>query len=179
MKRWWPIIVNVIAFDATWTIALMAAARGYAWAGAAVMLANVAGHLAMTPRTLRGREAGLIAAGAAVGAGVDSVWLALGVIGFAGTDGVTARFLVFFFALWANFGTTLRVGFSWAWDRAWVGVIIGVAGGPLSYLIGERIGAVSFPGERTRSLGILAAEFAVMTSAWIWAAGRVLRRGVA
>lgn len=183
MRRGWlPIIVNVLAFDATWTIALFTAAKGWAWVGAGVMLANVLGYLAVTSRNAGAawrREFGLIAGFGMLGAAFDSVLCSRGVVGLARTDGVTAEFVVFFFALWANFGTTVRVGFAWAWDRAWAGVLFGLIGGPLGYLIGERIGAVTIGVERARSLGVLAAEFAVMMGAWFFVAGRVLPRRLA
>ena len=70
MKRWQAILVNVLAFDATWSAALFAAARGWAWLGAGVMLANVVVYLLVTGMMQRrdsrprsgdwAREAGLI-----------------------------------------------------------------------------------------------------------------------
>jgi hypothetical protein len=181
MKRWWPILANVLAFDATWTIALFAAARGWAWLGAGVMLGNAAVYLALTSRNAAAswkRELLLLGGFAALGAAIDTLLCSRGIIGLAKTRGATPEFAVFFFALWANFGTTLRLGFSWAWNRPWVGALFGLIGGPLGYLIGERIGAVSIGAERARSLGILAAEFAVLIAAWFFIAGLVLPRRV-
>ena len=106
----------------------------------------------------------------------------------AGGSGETALFGAFFFALWANFGTTVRLGFSWIWGRWkrlwWAGVVFGLVGGPLGYLIGERIGAVTIAGgahglERWKALGIIGLEFALMMTAWFRCAGRVLTREAA
>lgn len=183
MKRWWPILANVLAFDVTWTVALFLASKGWTWIGAAVMLANVVGYLVWTAIGKRAaswrRELGLIVVFGAIGATVDSVLCERGVIGLAQPRGAIAEFAAFFFALWANFGTTVRIGFEWAWTRAWAGVVFGLVGGPLGYLIGERIGAVTIGEDRVRSLGILSIEFAVMMGAWFLAAGRVLPGRVA
>ena len=183
MKRWWPIVVNVLAFDVTWTVVLFLAANGWAWVGAGVMLANVVGYLVWTAMEKRGaswqRELGLIVGFASIGAAIDSVLCSRGVVGLAQPRGVSAEFAVFFFALWANFGTTVRIGFAWAWDRVWAGVVFGLVGGPLGYLIGERIGAVTIGQDRAVSLGIFSVEFAVMMGAWFLVAGRVLPRRVA
>ncbi len=183
MKRWWPIVVNVLAFDVTWTVALFLAAKGWTWVGAGVMLANVVGYLGWMAIGNRGaswrRELGLIMGFASLGAAMDSLLCSRGVVGLAQPRWVSAEFAVFFFALWANFGTTVRIGFAWAWDRVWTGVVFGLVGGPLGYLIGERIGAVMIGEDRAWSLGICSVEFAVMMGAWFFVAGRVLPRRVA
>jgi len=67
------------------------------------------------------------------------------------------------------------LSFSLAWmsGRYRLAALLGALGGPLSFVLGERMGAVTLHDERMLSLVALSAEYAVVTPLMIALAARV------
>jgi hypothetical protein len=63
-------------------------------------------------------------------------------------------------ALWANFGITLRHSLRWLERHLVLASLLGALIGPLSYVAGARLGAISFP-EPSLALASLAALWAL------------------
>ncbi len=165
--------INFLAFQVTWTLAMLSVSRGLAIWGAALIGLNVAAHLLFQTHRNRVRDTALILVGALVGVSIDASLAQAGFFKFAGSS--TTEFLVLFYALWANFGSTLRISLAWTWTKLWAAAILGVIGGPLAYLAGVKLGAVVLPEKTLPSLIAVAIEFGVLTPAWIWVASRVLK----
>lgn len=171
MKRWVPIAVNTVAFNALWAVIVLGAARPWWWVGPALVGLSAAAQLMIfSPRPAR--EAAVIAGGAMIGVGLDSAGAALGMYRYAG--GSAGEFLAVFTALWVNFGTTLRPGLSWMWRRPLVAAAFGGIGGVFSYWAAARIGAVRFDEHGWSGLWWVAAQFAVAVPAWMLAADAAL-----
>lgn len=98
-------------------------------------------------------------------------WLAVGLITCAGItqDVVLIQLDVLRFdthpwpplwmlCMWLLFATTLNHSMRWLADRWWLASLLGAIAGPLSYLAGERLGAVSVNHDR---LPILALAWAI------------------
>lgn len=74
-----------------------------------------------------------------IGIAQDTALIQLGVLQFDGG----ALPPVWLFAMWVLFATTLNHSLSWLQQRWWLAALLGAIGGPLSYLAGERLGALN------------------------------------
>ncbi len=74
-------------------------------------------------------------------------------------------------ALWANFASILNYSLSWLRGRWAAAAMLGAIAGPLSYLAGSRLGALTMPSE-TYGAALVALEWAIATPALLWLAGR-------
>jgi hypothetical protein len=64
-------------------------------------------------------------------------------------------------ALWAAFASTLRHSLGWLRGRWSLGVALGAIGGPLAYLGGEALGAITVTG--TAGVAAVAVQYALAT----------------
>lgn len=163
------IAINVAAFQALWTLAVFGAGKPWWWVAPALIGLSMAGQLRLSP--LPGREAVLILAGACVGTSAD--WLAMACGMFHPSAASRTEFLILFFALWVNFGTTLRPSLAWMWHRPLLAAALGAVGGPCTYWAGSRIGAISLTEPQWKGLAWAAAQYAIAVPAWMLAAHRV------
>jgi len=129
---------NIFAVQAGWFACVLSAAAGKPWIGVGVSAAGWIVHLAWIRPGLR--EALLLASAAAIGLAADSGVASLGAIRFAPPEPVAPAWMA---ALWANFAATLRVSMSWLQGRWILSALLGAVAGPLSYLAGQRLGAIA------------------------------------
>lgn len=134
MNRW--NVVNAVLFQVAWFACVLGGAQGNAlWGLAAV-------SLLLTHSVLLGniqRDLLLAGGAASVGFVVDTVWIRSGVLNYAGA----AVAPVWIVLLWVAVGLTLNHCLSMFKSRPWLGGLLAGLGAPLSYLGGERLGAVS------------------------------------
>ncbi len=131
-------LYNFVAYQVAWFAVLIGAARGLAWAGAALALLVAVAHLALRrdPRELR-----LMGIAAAIGLLIDSTLALSGQVRFASAwPGDFAPYWML--SLWIVFATTLNHSLRWLMVRPLAAGIGGAVGGPLAYLAGERLGAL-------------------------------------
>lgn len=156
-------LVNAAMAQVAWVVAVLGGARGASWPGVAAVAVVVAQHLAVSERPRR--ECARLALAAALGFAIDAA------LGFSGTCAwvggasggrVPPPWLT---ALWPSFATMLIGALSWLALRWWLAALFGLVGGPLAYLGGARLGALSFP------LGDVAGLLAVGVA---WASAMVL-----
>lgn len=97
-----------------------------------------------------------LAVGLIAGAGItqDIVLIQLGVLRFDTHPWPPLWML----CMWLLFATTLNHSLRWLAERGWLASLLGAVAGPLSYLAGERLGAVSVNHDR---LPILALAWAI------------------
>jgi hypothetical protein len=74
--------------------------------------------------------------------------------------------------MWADFGLTLNSSLAWLQRRWLVAAVFGAIGGPLAYLAGVRIGAVSFSAPPAIVYAALALVWGVVTPALLGIAER-------
>ena len=136
------LVVNIALYQLAWLACVMGAAAyqplwGYAAAGAAV-----AWHLWQAPRALP--EGLLLLAAAVVGAVFEAFLVRAGWVRVAPellTAGIVPLWMV---ALWAAFATTFNVSLRTLRAKPWLVAVLGLAGGPLAYAAGERLGAFAW-----------------------------------
>lgn len=132
-------LFNFVAYQLAWLACVLGAAHDLAWAGAALALVVTAVHLALHRDAA---ELRLIVCAAAIGFFVDSALVRTHVVVFesAGWDGWAPLWIV---SLWIAFATTLNHSLRWLASRPWVAALAGAIGGPLAYLAGAKLGALT------------------------------------
>lgn len=133
-------VLNFALFQVGWFSAVLSAAGLVPLVGVAVIAAVVALHLRLSWRP--GRELALIAACAGLGATFDSLLVTAGWVAYPSGQPIAFLAPYWIVAMWMSFATTLNVSLRWLRYRPWLAAAFGVAGGPLAYYTGERLGGI-------------------------------------
>jgi hypothetical protein len=149
-------VCNLAAYQLAWFACVLGAAHGVASAGAAFALAISAVHLALH-RNLA--ELRLIGCAAAIGFVADSILVRTTSVEFESTGG-SGSAPWWMVTLWMAFATTLNHSLRWLMSRAWIAALAGAIGGPLAYLAGAELGALTIA-RRFPALLLIAAVWAV------------------
>ena len=146
---------NIVGQQVGWFACVLGAARGHPFLGATVGLLIVAVHLRALPDWRQ--EVRLLALAGVLGLVVESCLQGSGLLTYASPWRAVPWLCPPWIAvLWIQFGTTLRFGFRWLWDRPLLAAMVGAIGGPLAFRAGKALGAVRFAPDRRLSYGALA-----------------------
>lgn len=154
------LISNFILFQIGWFACVLGGAFRMALAGSLVALAIIAIHIwrARAPKA----EFCLVLIACAIGIVFESILTLSGTSQYA--DGILVHgFAPYWMVLmWGLFATTLNVSMRWAKNLSLpMLALLGIILAPLSYLAGNRLGAVLFS-DTTLALGIIAAGWAIL-----------------
>ncbi len=133
--------VNYALYQAGWFACVLGGAWHWPWTGAAIAIVLTATHVAWSRE--RALESRLVLLAAGVGLVVEVYQIAAGTYGFsAGTlnPAVPPLWLI---ALWGQLGTTFRFSLRAIMTSSWRAALFGGLGGPLAFVGGERLGAVT------------------------------------
>jgi hypothetical protein len=153
------ILVNLSLFKAGWLASVFTAAASVPAAGATVVAVVVAVHLFRAENVEK--EAQLLLFAALLGLGWESLLVSFGLVQYSigsAFPGVAPYWIV---GMWVLFATTINVGLRWLHKHIAIAAIAGAFGGPLSFIAGEKVGAVSFPDPQV-SLLVIAAGWALL-----------------
>ena len=167
-------ILNLAAFELAWVAVVMGGAAGWRWTATLPALAVVLLHLLFNRANLA-REAALVGAVTLLGVVVETLFLAIGAVTYAGTAPGTIVPPPWILALWFAFGTLPHASLSWLSGRPLLQALLGGAFGPLSYVAGEALGAATLSAPRIFSLSIIAIGWALAMPAIYLIAGRLRR----
>lgn len=160
-------VVQAVLFQANWFACVLG---GALWGAAGICL------LAWFSARVGRLSVDLCAAGVAalVGLCLDTLWIHLGVLDFAGAP-VAPLWIVF---LWMGVGMSLNHSLSFFKAHPLLGGLLGAMSAPLCYLAGERLGAVVVADAAL--LGLVAAVwFGVFWAAFAGLADDIDKRSVA
>ena len=147
-------LVNFVLFQAVWLIAIV-----YQQAATPICVGLLLLHFVLSPTPWPDFRSS--AGGIAIGVLFDYALMESGVYRFA--DG---EFPLWLACIWVAFVLSLRHSLAWLAPRPWfVQSLLGSICGTLSYLSGERLGAVSFGLPLVPTLIILAGIWAMMVPA--------------
>jgi len=131
MNRHVQVFVLAIAFDLYWTLVVMFRERGVmVWLALALLAC-----LMLKP--LQRLFALMLAV---AGSALDTLWSLTGLLRFNG-EGILPLWMMalwlMFACVWTQLTTTTAL-------PRWLLVLMGTAGGPVAYFLGERLGAITF-----------------------------------
>lgn len=154
------VVANIVAFEIGWFACVLGAAHGQPMLGIAVAALVIVLHLWLAAE--RARAALLIGVAVAVGAIWDTAMLHLGWIAYAAAGPWSGFAPLWILALWALFATTLDVSMQRLQARPLLAALLGLIGGPLSYLGAARLGACELV-ERGAALAAQGGGWALIT----------------
>lgn len=133
--------VNYALYQIGWFACVLGAAWNRPWSGFVMAAALTGAHVALSRE--RYTEARLVVLAAVVGLVVETAQIAAGTYRF--TSGVVVDALPppWLVAMWAQLATTFRVSLRRVFGRPVSAAIFGAAGGPIAFLAGDRLGAVT------------------------------------
>ena len=152
-------LTNYALYQAGWFACVLGGASHRPWTGFVIAVLLIGVHLTLSLE--RSLEARLVILATAVGAVVEMVQIAAGTYGFAsGTvnDALPPPWLL---AMWAQFATTFRFSLRRVVIRPLSAALFGAVGGPIAFLAGERLGAVTLLPPLTRGLLRLSMSWAI------------------
>lgn len=137
------LVINVLAFQSTWFACVWGAANGMSWLGPAIAVLAIALHLVLTPTGGHRREIAHILAAAVLGFALETAMLQAGLVRYADTPAGVDVAPAWLVAMWAAFGTLINRSLAFLQSRLWLAALLGALAGPLAYLAGERLGAMT------------------------------------
>ena len=168
-----PLIANFALFQAVWLITVLGAARGSIWPGVAALAFFLAAHSALSATAKA--DYVLCVLLIAVGALIESVNGAAGLLVHQNAPFGGAFPPVWMLVLWCNLALTLNNSIGWLLQRPVLAGLLGALGGAASYAAGVALGAAEFGMATREALPILAATWAVVTPLLMYAARGVNR----
>lgn len=172
MATRWQLPVNLALYQVGWFASVLSAGAGRPWTGAALALVLVLVHLALVRD--RKNELQLVLAAGVLGLAIDSLQLNAGVFSYPGGTPIADLPPPWIVALWLQFATLLHFGLRWLSRRYLLASALGFIGGPLSFLAGERAGAIEFAS--LTAYGALACVWALAMPALVWLSDRLQPR---
>lgn len=152
-------IINFIWFQSIWFLAIL-----YEDVYLLIIVALLAGHIAFSQHKRQDSLFGL--AIGLYGSLVDGLLLQSGIFEFSNQfHWLIPYWLV---TLWMAFGMMLRISLDYLQGRYWLAAVLGAISGPLSYLAGQRLGAVTFPQSMVMTVIVLAVIWAITVPLWLW-----------
>ena len=137
---------NALGFQSAWWLSVLGIVVGHPWLGPLAMTFYlVADHISLNKRSA---ETVTILSAAAIGTIADSIMSNLGLIAYAGGYASLPQLApLWITAMWAGFAATLGYSLSWLKPRLWAAILLGAIFGPLSYLAGQKFGALELVSE--------------------------------
>jgi len=152
-------LVNYALYQIGWLACVSGGASHRPWTGFAIAIVLVGVHLALSME--RPFEIRLVVLATAVGAVVEIIQIAAGTYRFTSGTVVAALPPPWLLAMWAQFATTFRSSLRPVITRPTRAALLGATGGPLAFLAGERLGAVTLLPPLTHGLLRLSISWAV------------------
>jgi len=145
-------LLNFAAFQLGWFACVLGAAHGIPWTGPVVVALVITMHLILAERA--SRETSLIMLALALGFVVDSLLARSGWLSYASPLPSMQLAPFWILAMWALFATTLNVSLRWLRGKPGLATVLGAVLGPLSYIAGQRLGALEFTDFRAGTLAL-------------------------
>ena len=153
------IIINLSFFKAAWLASVLTAAASMPILGTAAVAIAVAVRLRRA-ENFEG-EIRLLALAALIGFVWESALVSAGLLEYTAVSILPGSAPYWIVAMWVLFATTLNVGMRWLQKSTLIAAIAGAVGGPMSFLAGQKAGAVSFP-DPTLALLAISAGWAIL-----------------
>ena len=157
-------LANVVAFQLCWLGSVSGAAAGWPWVGPLIVGIWVALHVVYVAPHSKS-EAQFIVGTALAGWIADSLLVTAGYLLFPPHAALGVPSAIWMAALWAGFAATIPHSLRWLDRHLGLAAGLGAIAGPLAYLGGERLGAITLSSSEA-FLGV-AVVYAVITPALV------------
>ena len=164
-------LVNYTLYQIGWFACVLGGASHRPWTGFLIAVVLLGAHLTLSPE--RFLEARLVVFATAVGALVEIGQIAAGTYRFPSGTVNEAFPPPWLLAMWAQFATTFRFSLRGVMRRPLFAGLFGVAGGPIAFLAGERLGAVTLLPPLAHGLLRLSVSWAIALLAFSAVVGRL------
>jgi hypothetical protein len=141
------LIINFILFQVAWFSCVIGAGKGMPWFGVAVTTVVLLWHFYQAKNIKS--ELLLMLNALLIGASFDQAMLTFGFIDYMNNGWSKALVPVWILALWLAFTSTLNVSLHWMRGKQIIAIAFGAIGGPMAYLVAERLGAVMLHGAQS------------------------------
>ena len=138
------ILFNALGFQLVWWLTALFQEQ-FSWLVAGLVLL----HFYFLPREERSLEAKMVLPCVGLGIYTDSLLSFFGVLVFAGENTQSLLIPYWMILLWLGFACTLRHSLNWVFKKWWVTLIVGGAGGTLSYISASRFSALTLQSDVT------------------------------
>ena len=134
------IVINILAYDAAWLGATLAAAAGQGMLAALACVAAVALHIVLSSH--RRAECRLLVIAALVGLLGEALLLATGMAHYTAPGPIVWLPPLWLVCLWMAFATLLNVSLTWLRGSWALAALVGFVSGPIAYYGGHRLGGM-------------------------------------
>jgi len=162
-------LFNFVAFQVGWFSCVLGAANGLPLLGVLVVCLIVALHIRLSDQP--GHELRLLVLSMLLGLVFDSLLVSSGWVSYPSGMMVAGVAPYWILAMWALFSTTLNLSMGWLKNSLVLASVMGAVFGPLSYLAGQRLGAIQLVDFRS-SMIMLALIWALVMPILVFAASR-------
>lgn len=167
MKQGQKIAINFISFQIGWFSCVLMAANNKPEVGVLITLFLVALHVFITSNKMN--TIVFLLSVTLIGSVWDSVLTQQKILVYS--SGMIVEYLapIWIMTMWLIFATTLSVTFKWLYRRYWMAIALGAIFGPLAYLGGSALGAVTIP-DMLVAMVSLSLGWALLMPLLIWLA---------
>lgn len=153
------VLINILVFQVGWLAAVIGGAHQMPWLGPVALVVMLLIHLNAARHPIE--ELVLVLFCGVLGAAFDSILVANGWVSYS--SGLISASLAPYWivAMWMMFAMTLNVSMKWFRGKPLTSAVFGFFGGPLSYIAGEELGAITLLNPLA-SLTMLGLGWAVM-----------------
>jgi len=162
-------LINFIVFQVGWFACVLSAANGLPWLGLLVVCLVVAQHIRSADQPYH--EAQLLVLAVVLGLVFDSLLVSSGWVRYPSGMLVPGVAPYWILAMWALFSTTLNLSMGWLKNSLVLASVMGAIFGPLSYVAGQRLGAIVLV-DFVSSMVMLAIIWALVMPILVFAASR-------
>lgn len=145
-------LLNFVAFQIGWFACVLSAANGLPLLGLLVVGLVVVLHIQISE--WRSHELILVCLSVTLGLVFDSLLVMSGWLRYPSGmlfPGVAPYWIL---AMWALFATTLNVSMGWLKGKLLLASVLGAIFGPLSYMAGQRLGAMEFVNSQAATIAL-------------------------
>lgn len=152
-------LLNYLFYQAGWFACVLGAAAGRPWLGFLLAASLVGAHLWLSVD--RVHELRRVALAVTVGGLVEAIQIAAGTYQFTSGTVIAALPPPWLVIMWAQMATTFDFSLRPIVSRPVAAMAFGALGGPLAFLAGERLGAITLQRPLVPGLLLLAISWAV------------------
>ena len=135
-------IVNALLFQATWFACVIGGAHSILWP--ALLSCGALMFWQLSPKRRHPSDVLLVIVAIVLGSVIDSLWIQGGFLSYQHQWPLKNTAPAWIIILWAAFALTINHSLNWLKLNPLLPALAGLIGAPLSYVAGEKLGAIKY-----------------------------------